>query len=276
MAKTSLPRTNAAIALWRGVGILVDADQQIITEEFEGSGHKRGDTDRPLADTASDIRDLRLADLFTEIARTLGLSALNLKETQALVEAYKEFGEDEEYITVLAAHLAEHRKKLTVTQLTKEIKRLFDMDINTAEKLYLYIDNKNREDGAVWEYRRITGLYDRRLSDLELQTVKKWFEDFGFDAPIISRAYDEATKANKFSISYLDGILENWHKAELKTLLEIEAHIAKGRAENQAAPRDKYAKTKKQTPRYGDFDVNDAFAKALQRSYGESDDRKGD
>ena len=39
-----------------------------------------------------------------------------------------------------------------------------------------------------------------------------------------------------------------------------------------STPKTSSSRKKKEKPRYGDFNVNDAFAKALERSYGSDDE----
>jgi DnaD/phage-associated family protein len=270
IAHVSSSRLSAAVALWREVGVIRGADEQLIEEEFPGSGERMRDTDRPLAETAKAVRDMRLADLNSEIARILGLPSLNLKETETIVAAYKACGEDVEYMITLCTYLASRKKSLTVTYFYKELERLFAKDINTAEKLYLYIESQTKESEASCEYKRIMGIYGRSLSSVELEYITKWRDEFGYSGEIIAKAYGEATRVNKISLSYMHGILENWHKAGLKTVSEIDAYVAQGRSSEQK-PAEEYQKTKKQTPRYGDFDINDAFAKALERSWGEDE-----
>jgi DNA replication protein DnaD len=68
----------------------------------------------------------------------------------------------------------------------------------------------------------------------------------------------------------MDKVLSGWHAKGLSTLEECRAanSVSKAAAEKPTPTRPK-AKSKPEKPRYGDFDVNDAFAKALERSYGE-------
>ena len=70
----------------------------------------------------------------------------------------------------------------------------------------------------------------------------------------------------------MDKVLTVWHEAGCKTVEECRALAAsekakaeKDRADSQAAR--KKSKTEPEKPRYGDFDINDAFKAALERSY---------
>ena len=74
----------------------------------------------------------------------------------------------------------------------------------------------------------------------------------------------------------MDKVLTHWHEVGCKTLDECirlnEREHAQMDAERQA-PKPPSIPRKKPTPRYGDFDVNDAFEKALLRSYGEDSNK---
>ena len=86
-----------------------------------------------------------------------------------------------------------------------------------------------------------------------------------YDRPIIEKAY-EVTISNtgKPSVSYANAVLENWYKAGLGTLEEIEASIAEYQKNH-----DKSGETK---PAGSSFVTDEFFEAALRRSYGDDYD----
>jgi DNA replication protein DnaD len=80
------------------------------------------------------------------------------------------------------------------------------------------------------------------------------------------------TKDSKGDLRYMDSVLTDWHNAGCKTVSECKARSAARHYTDKSAEPKKRQKTDAPTPRYGNFDVNDAFKKALERSYGENED----
>jgi DnaD/phage-associated family protein len=119
------------------------------------------------------------------------------------------------------------------------------------------------------------GIYNRALSKDESECFRKWSCDFGYSAEIISEAYNIAVKyadVGKSYHTYMDGVLTNWYNSGCRTVVECLAHTEAGRLERQKTQTKKTQKSKPEAPRYGEFDINEAFEKALERSYGRKDD----
>ena len=114
--------------------------------------------------------------------------------------------------------------------------------------------------------------FNSYLALAERESFRKWTNDFGYSTVIIGEAYSICVlNTGRLSVSYMDKVLTGWHAKGLTTLDECRAANAVMKAGAAEKPRPERPKTKSkpEQPRYGDFDVNDAFAKALERSYGE-------
>jgi DNA replication protein DnaD len=71
----------------------------------------------------------------------------------------------------------------------------------------------------------------------------------------------------------MDRVLTNWYDAGCKTVSECRAYSESERAKSKAQQTEKkYAKSRPETPRYGNFDVNEAFFNAVERSFGEKEE----
>ena len=81
------------------------------------------------------------------------------------------------------------------------------------------------------------------------------------------------TAGGRGDLRYMDAILTSWHEAGCKTLSECKAKIEADRV-NRAAEKSKrkQEKSRPETPRYGDFDVNEAFINAIDRSFGKKNE----
>ena len=205
-------------------------------------------------------------------------STLPTADVKNITALYTQYALSPEYIVTLAAYLAEGGK-LTVRKLCNHAIRLAGTGCDTVEALESYIQNKSTESDTDWEFRRIFGIYNRNLSQSERSYFKKWSEEFGFSVAIVSEAYDRAvmnTQNGRRYMQYMDTVLTAWFNAGCKTVAEC---IAQSEAEKpKAASTEPRRATSREAekPRYGDFDVHEAFKLALERSYGTSDEDEDD
>ena len=292
-AHVSRSRLAAAISLWSEEGVIAERDAteedavrsvygNSVTEEFEEHIFKGELYEQTAKETANTIRRKKLASLFDECARLMGKHMLSPLETKRIASLCSQYGLDDEYIAVLASHLA-NKGTFTVNRLVnKAIKLSEDKDINTAEELERYLSDKERESADMMELRRLFGIYDRSLSSKEVGYFKKWLYEYCFGTPVIAEAYDWAvnnTSGRKYS--YMDKLLTDWHSAGCKTVEACRERYEQVRAEqNRAASEKKSCAAKTQTkterikPAYN-FDPEEAFRLALARSFPEEKNKEG-
>lgn len=271
-AGVSRPRALAALAFWVAEGI-IEETEAAITEEFAERLEIGETIEEPAREVAKTIRDESLAELLSECAALMDKPALSTAEVKIVCALVSQYALTPEYILTLAAYLG-GSGKLTAVRLRDEAIRLVGKRVDTTEALEVYIKDRESESSDEQELRRILGIYGRRISSAERALFKKWTEEFGFGTVIIGEAYGICVmNTGKLSFMYMDKIMLGWHKAGCKTLEECRALTAASKAEEKTSsderPERKKPKTKPEKPRYGDFDINDAFAKALERSYGE-------
>lgn len=273
VAGTSVARASAALIFWQEAGVIAPKDHtgSTITEEFENSLCKGKISERDSVAVASTIRRENLASMIAECAALMKRSMLNNSEIKDLTALYEQYALSEEYIVTLAAYLAE-RGRLTVTRLINKAISLTEREIDTPRALEAYIVERESESEAEREFRKIFGCYGRALSKTEKEKFKKWSHDFGYFTDIVGEAYDIAVSSTtRGYVNYADKVLTGWYAAGCKTLAECrarhEADKEEAKAKKESASKSS-KKSKAPAERYGSFDVEDAFQKALDRSYG--------
>lgn len=277
LAECSLSRCKAALLLFMEEGLLEKSEEpfadSVIEYEYKGASHfSDTEEEAPLA-VASTIRSENLSELIDECAAIMSKSAFSTTETAKLVSLVKGLSLSGEYITTLLSFL-NRSGMCTVTRLVKKAEELVGKGIDSYETLEEYIRDRELPD-YVWEYRRVFGIFGRSISKTEGELYKKWSEEYGYSVEIVAAAYDKAVLAGSASsVHYIDAVLTAWHEAGCKTVAQCEANSRafkdskiSAKAEKQTARPSK--KTQPPTPRYGDFDVEEAFKLALERSYGE-------
>ena len=222
-------------------------------------------------ETAKTIRDGELAQLLEDCAMLLDKPALSTEEVKKITSVYSQLSLSAEYISTLALHLAQSGK-LTAVNLAKRAEALAERGVDSLEALCLYIEDEKSENGTDKEFRRLFGIWNRKLSKAEREYFRKWSEDYGYSTEIVGEAYGIMTANNAsggVSLKYIDTILTHWHEAGCKTVAQCRAEEERSRAEKAEKNGGKIGRKKPEAkPKFVDFDVEDAFQRALQRSYG--------
>lgn len=73
----------------------------------------------------------------------------------------------------------------------------------------------------------------RTLTQFEEEFIRKWYEDFGYNQEIIDIALKKTTSKANPSFDYIDKLLSNWHKQNLKTPSEIQNYIKERTAQTK-------------------------------------------
>ena len=277
LSGTTEVRAVSTLTLLTEMGLIAPEDEMAsqggIVEEFEyriREGEIEAQSARAVAKT---IRDGNLSEMISECAVIFEEPALSSEHTAILTALYTQYGLSPEYILTLASYMATKGKPNASTLKNKAIS-LHKRGIDTVEELERYIGDLERENTADWELKRLFGIKGRNLSDAELVYFRRWCDEFDFTTEIVSSAYDICSVATggKLSLPYMDKILSEWHEAGCKTLDECRRHEEKNKVERREAYKPKVKpreKEKPKPPRYGSFDVDEAFKAALKRSFGD-------
>ncbi len=292
-ASVSKTRCSSALVLWEESEVIkksAESDGAVsasvsITEEFEDRLRKGEIAPEDAADVAKTIRDNSLRDMISEISAIMKRSALNTEEIKSITALYMQYALSEEYIITLASFLAKEGR-LTATKLVNKAIALTEKEIDTLSSLVEYISNSESYSEAERLFRSIFGIYGRAVSKSEKEYFRKWSKDYGYYADIVGEAYDIAVSSvSRGYAKYADRLLTRWHEAGCKTLEECRSTYEKDSAEKRAEFEAKRTSShgaksskaeQKEKPRYGDFDVNEAFLAALERSYADDDDGSDD
>jgi len=265
-SSVSKPRVASSLSFWEEEGVIelsTEEDATVIYEFPERVLHEGIDEEasEKVADT---IRNEKLAELIQECARLMGRPSLSSQEIKHIAAIYDQYSVTPEYILMLASHLLT-KGRLTTKKLADTASRLVHQQIDNEEALEVYITNNEKRPSYVWELCRVIGIYERRLTKREEEYFKKWVEEYGFSTVIIGEAYElSVDNTGKKSYAYMEKVLKSWHEAGCKTLEDCR---------NAPVPKGKGGRTKKETqattPKYAEFDSEDALLKALERSYGD-------
>ena len=274
----SVPRVMAGITLFRESGVLTECDSLPLAEveyEFEPSKKDKEKARDTKEEVARSIRDNDLYEMNRDVERILE-KTLETREIERITSLYTKKGLSPEYILTLSAFLKDRRQTLSVEAIVREANKLIANGTDTLEELEIYIKDKSDEVAGEMEMRRLFGIYNRTLTKTEREHFHRWMHEYGYSVNIIGEAYDVTVAAiNKISLPYIGSILKEWYDAGCKSIEECRARVNIRKAANPKKANNTSQKTKKnttaETPKYADFNSEDALMRALERSYSDAD-----
>ena len=272
----SRARVMAAIALFEESGVIEKFSNAFLADvEYEFEPKRKEKVTHSALGASEVLRDEDFANYVQDFENVFE-KTLVAREIERIGSLCKEKDISPEYVLTLAFFLKEKHPRLTVERVVREAARLADKNINTFEGLEIYIKEKNQEVAGEKEMQNLFGIYGRSFTKSERTYFKKWMHEYAYGRPIIEEAYDISTGiTGKLSMSYIDKILTSWHAAGCTTLEECRTKENIHKQESKKKVNNSSQKSKKnveaETPKYTDFNSEDALMRALERSYGESD-----
>ena len=268
----SRARVKACITLFEESGVIAKCDDGLLAEveyEFEPTKDKKDSS----LEVARSIRENDLYELNAEMENIFE-KTLEAREIERITSLYTKKGLSPEYILTLSAHLKDRRQVLSVEAIVREANKLIAQGIDNLEELEVYVKAKNEEIAGEMEMRRLFGIYGRTLTKTEREHFKRWMHEYGYSIAIIGEAYDVTIAAiNKISLSYINSILTEWHNSDCKTIEECRTKTNARKYNNTKNANNSGHKqgkvTAAETPKYADFNSEDALLRALERSYGD-------
>ncbi len=270
-AGVSRARAASAIALFTEAGVFVREGDV----EYEFSAPRDGEGERTGKEVAEIIRNGKLAELYAELTDLMGRDAMtNGAENRGIASLVADHGLTADFILILATYI-KSKGTLTVEKLISRAKKFGAMGIDSAEKLEEYIKSEEKNGSLEWEFRHTFRRYSKPPQEAELDIYRKWTEVYGFSSEIVKLALDINIRSKSdYSYSYMDTLLTRWHECGCRSLEECRAQSESDRARiaeemrTERSPRRPEAKAGAQAPRFGDFDPEEALARAIDRSYG--------
>lgn len=159
-------------------------------------------------------------DMLSEIERLLGRPLSPVEMTN-----YLSWEEDYNLSTELTLLLLEYyiqRGKTDYRYLNKIAQSWHEMKITTLEQAQHYITMNEDKWVKIRHILKYLGINNTEIMKPQEKMLEKWIVDYGFTLDVIEEACNRCFKRlNRAEFKYIDGILSNWNKNNLKTLEAI-------------------------------------------------------
>ncbi len=143
-------------------------------------------------------------------------------------------------LIVEAYRLAKEKKNVSTVQYVEGIIRnWYDQGITSEAQLQNHRESQKDRFSLYNRIFRALGFSTREPSEKEREIMDHWFDEFQFPMEIILRACDESIKIASPNISYIHGVLKNWHKNKVASLEDVEAlrQAAKQKKASKPSPQ---------------------------------------
>ncbi|NLY43449.1 MAG: DnaD domain protein [Clostridiaceae bacterium] len=101
-----------------------------------------------------------------------------------------------------------------------------NLGIRSIEKAESYLMQMEQKKSVLHEIKKLLGITDRALTDIEESYIQNWVDKMKFDVNIIKIAYElTILNTGKLSFPYLNTILTSWYENGVKTVEQAEESI---------------------------------------------------
>ncbi len=165
--------------------------------------------------------DKSLSDMFMLSQEILG-KTITEKEMETIYWFYSDLNMTPEVILLLLEYCVSKGKN-RMSYIEKVAVSWNEMGLSTSESVALYIKNEEQKTGFLYSIRKIMGIADRSLSQIEEKYLIKWHEDLKMSEEMIALAYEYCIiQTAKLSFPYMDKIITRWSKERIFTIAEAE------------------------------------------------------
>ena len=249
---------RSSVKFWRGAGVIARANAAKPTPKKEKKPLREKAavhlTTDELCEIAEENEEFKL--LVIEAQQVAGWM-FNTSEIEIIASLYANLRLSTEYILTLIGYFVVRREK-PLRYLEKVAYSMIDEGVNNAADLEEKLRWLEKFEGRAGKVRTLFGIGGRELTAKEKDYLVAWFDNYGFSDEMVALAYEKTVNTTgKASLAYANGILKKWNEEGVKTPEDVE----KG-------GKGKGAKSVAQS-----FDVQDAFSKALARSYANGEEK---
>ena len=291
-ADCSAEQARAAVAFWRGAGVLSVADHkkkntaQAVTPKVQaepkpeprpsvsqpkdvgadGAALLKKSDDLPKYTTAElgNLLEARpeTAELLGECQNLFG-KLFSTHEVNTVLGLTDYLGLDAEYVLILVTHYCryckEQDKRPSVRGLEKLAISLYDRGITDMAALQEELLRQEELQKTEGKLRSLFGIGARALTAKERKAFSTWLHTYKFGMDMITLAYETAVNATgNASVAYVNSILDRWNSENIRTPEAVEADRAKHEAKSGKASEG------------GSFETDDFFDAAMRKSLGDN------
>ncbi|MBR4720805.1 MAG: DnaD domain protein [Clostridia bacterium] len=162
-----------------------------------------------------------LSDMFMLAQEILG-KTITESDMQTIYWLYQDLKMPIEVILLLIEYCVSKGKN-RISYIEKVAVSWNEMGLNNVEAVTNYLKSEEQKTGFLYSVRRLMGIADRNLSQIEEQYLTKWHNEFMMSEEMIALAYEYCIiQTAKLSFPYMDKIITRWHTEGITTVADAE------------------------------------------------------
>ncbi len=166
-------------------------------------------------------------------------------DISAMFENYS-FSEE---VMIALFHYCQERKALNKKYVHAVAESWYNGGVKTFEQLEEFLENYDNIQKIKQKISKALRL-NRNLTKYEEQYIDTWIKDYKYDFDIIEEALKRTVNKANPTISYVNGILVNWHKKGYKTVSDIDKEMI----QTNSANKRNYKNASMSKTKYQDID----------------------
>ena len=214
-----------AIKYWENQGVLTRSGD--VFTFICGAISKAAETvDAPSHKPSRDIAEIisadkALSDMFSISQEILG-KTVSQKDMETIYWFYSDLKMPVEVILLLLEYCVSKGNN-KMSYIEEVAVSWNEMGLNTTENVALYLASEEQKTGFLYSIRKIMGISDRSLSQIEEKYLIKWHEELSMSEEMIALAYEYCIiQTAKLSFPYIDKIITRWSKENIRSVAQAE------------------------------------------------------
>lgn len=171
---------------------------------------------RKVATTKQDQEEFDYNKIIKWLDQVRGTLSITLKEKQLIQEFNLQYGWSTDFILIFL-QLCFERGENTLAKYQPIAKKVYTSGIHTVDELVAFMNDLDWIQYKVSEVKKCVGQYGG-VTGPQREMYLKWHRLWKFGHEVIMRAAEETVRTNNPNFKYIDGILADWHKKEVKNV----------------------------------------------------------
>ena len=225
------------------------------------------------------LEERKDAAAYLDECQNLWGKMFNTHEINMILGLVDYLGLDWEYVLILLAYCLKTQEARGIRKSLRYVETMafgfYDEGVCDVTSLHEKIKQSEQMAEVEGQLRTLFGMGGRALTPAEKKYFAAWLYEYKYGMDVIRRAYEVTVDTKgSFNIRYMNSVLANWNKDGLRTVEDVERADAAFRAENEKKRAASNGGGRKGAPAAdgpASFDVDDFFAAAVRRSFGDED-----
>lgn len=149
---------------------------------------------------------------------------LKISEKQKIVTWLNNYKMSAEIMTQAFSYCINNKKVKRFSYIETVVSAWHDEGVHDIDSMVDYLEKRNDRYSMYSRISKALG-FNRTLTEAEMKTIDKWFDEWEFSMEMILRCLDNSTKINNPNLNYFDKILSEWYKNGFKSIDDLKNDI---------------------------------------------------